>query len=104
MCTSYKLNDMHLGHMPADLSTLEQVEPQFEEYPGWLQDTSGARNWADLPANARVYLERLCQVIGAHLDMVSVGPHRDQTIILRNPYQTVPQQVGQLVQTLGREG
>jgi adenylosuccinate synthase len=103
MCTSYKLNDMHLGHMPADLSTLEQVVPQYEEHPGWLQDTSGARNWTDLPSAARSYLERLCHVIGAPLDMVSVGPHRDQTIMLRNPYNTVPQQVGQLVQTLGRD-
>jgi adenylosuccinate synthase len=103
ICTSYRMNDMHLSHMPADLGTLERVEPQYEEHPGWMQDTSGARDWTDLPEAAQQYLERLCQVIGAPLDMVSVGPHRDQTITLRNPYQAVRRQVGQLVQSLGRD-
>jgi adenylosuccinate synthase len=92
-----------LNHVPADLSTLAGATPQYEEHPGWRQDTSGARAWVDLPPNARSYIERLCQVIGAPLDMVSVGPHRDQTIIARNPFKTVPQQVGQLVQALERE-
>ena len=73
------------------------VEPQYEEYPGWKSDTSGARTWSDLPENARNYIERICQLVGTPLDMVSVGPHRDQTIILRSPFNTVPRQVGQLV-------
>ena len=102
VCTSYKMNDMHLAHMPANLTTLEQVEPQYEEHPGWRSDTSRARQWTDLPPNARTYLERLCQIIGAPLDMVSVGPHREQTIMIRDPYKVLPQQVGQLVQTLDR--
>jgi adenylosuccinate synthase len=69
-----------------------------------MSDTTAARNWNDLPEKARAYLERLCQIIGAPLDIVSVGPHREQTIMVRDPYKVVPQQVGKLVQTLGREG
>jgi len=104
ICTAYKVHDMHLAHLPADLSILETVEPQYEEHPGWKSDTSGVRNWSDLPENARTYLERICQLVGTPLDMVSVGPHREQTITLRNPFNTLPQQVGQLVQSLTRDG
>ena len=89
ICTAYKVNDMHLAHIPADLSILESVEPQYEEHPGWKEDTSGARAWSDLPENARSYIQRICQLIGTPLDMVSVGPHRDQTITLRNTPFTV---------------
>lgn len=101
VCTAYKVNDAHLNHLPADLSIFETVEPQYEEYPGWQSDTSGARAWAELPENARSYIDRLCQLIGTPLDIVSVGPHREQTIVIRNPYNVVPQQVGQLLQSLG---
>lgn len=101
ICTTYQVNDAHLNHLPADISILESVEPQYEEHPGWQTDTSGARAWADLPKNARTYLDRISHLLGTGLDIVSVGPHRDQTIVLRNPYKVVPQQVEQLVQSLG---
>jgi adenylosuccinate synthase len=101
ICTAYRVHDAHLSHLPADLSILETVEPQFEEHPGWVTDTSGARTWSDLPENARSYVDRLCQLIGTPLDLVSVGPHREQTITIRSPYQVVPLQVGQLLQSLG---
>ncbi|HEX8230419.1 MAG TPA: adenylosuccinate synthase [Chloroflexia bacterium] len=104
ICTAYKVNDAHLNHMPADIQMLEQVEPQFEEYPGWLADTSGARKWSDLPDNARRYLDRITGILQTPIDMVSVGPHREQTILLRDPFNPVPQQVERLVQSLDREG
>lgn len=104
ICTAYKVHDMHLSHIPADLNILATAVPQYEEHPGWKVDTSGARNWGDLPEEARSYVERICQLVGTPLAMVSVGPHRDQTIMVRNPFNTVPQQVGQLVQSLTREG
>jgi len=102
VCTSYRVNDAHLSHLPADLSILATVEPQYEEHPGWMTDTSGARAWSDLPENARNYIDRISQLIGAPIDLVSVGPHREQTISIRNPYNVVPLQVGQLVQSLGQ--
>ncbi len=101
ICTAYVVNDAHLNHLPADISILESVECQYEEHPGWLTDTSEARSWPELPDNARAYLDRLSHLLGTPLDIISVGPHREQTIMLRNPYKVVPQQVGQLLQSLG---
>ena len=101
VCTAYKVHDAHLSHIPAVLSVLEGVEPQYVEYPGWKTDTSGARTWQDLPQEARNYIDAICQLLQVPLDMISVGPHREQTISLRNPFSILPQQVGQLVQTLG---
>lgn len=104
ICTAYKVNDAHLNHMPADISMFESIEPQYEEHPGWLCETSNARKWSDLPDNARHYLDRLTSILQTPIDMVSVGPHREQTILLRDPFNPVPQQVEKLVQTLDREG
>jgi adenylosuccinate synthase len=101
ICTAYKVHDAHLSHLPADLSILETVEPQYEEHPGWKTDTSGARTWSDLPDNARNYLDRITNLLQTPIDLVSVGPHREQTITLRNPYKVVPQQMGKLLQSLG---
>jgi adenylosuccinate synthase len=101
ICTSYKVHDAHLNHIPADLSILETVAPQYEELPGWKSDTSAVRSWTDLPENAQNYIDRVCQLLQTPISMVSVGPHRDQTIMCRNPFNTLQQQLGQLVETLG---
>src|SRR5207253_5976613 len=97
VCTAYKIHDAHLSHMPALPSDLEQVEPHYEEYTGWKADTSGARRWQDLPKEAKRYVDALCQLLQVPLDMVSVGPHREQSIMVHNPFHTLQQQMGQLV-------
>jgi adenylosuccinate synthase len=61
-------------------------EPVYEELPGWQESTVGARRYADLPQNARRYLERLQEIVGVPIDLVSTGPERDQTIVLRHPF------------------
>ena len=101
ICTAYKVNDAHLNHIPADPSILENVEPQFEEFPGWKTSTSEARTWQDLPQAARNYIDRLCQLLKVPLAIVSVGPRRDQSIIVHSPFDTLQHQVGKLVETLG---
>jgi adenylosuccinate synthase len=58
----------------------------YEEFAGWSESTFGVQRWDGLPANARRYLERLAQVTGVAIDMVSTGPDRDQTILLRHPF------------------
>ena len=103
ICTAYRVHDAYLNHLPADLSTLEKLEPQYEELPGWQTDTSGAQSWDDLPENARLYIERICQLLHTPLQMVSVGPHREQSIVVRDPFNVLPQQVGRLVHSLGGE-
>jgi adenylosuccinate synthase len=65
---------------PANIAILGQVEPIYEELPGWQQPTSGIRSFDQLPAEAQAYVARLCELTGARLGMVSVGPEHDQII------------------------
>ncbi len=101
VCTAYKVHDAHLNHLPAVPSILDSVEAHYDEFPGWKTDTSGVRNWQDLPQAARDYVDTLCQLLQVPLDIVSVGPHREQSILVRNPLHTLPNQVGKLVESLG---
>ena len=100
ICTGYRVNEMILRHMPADVATLQVAQPQYEEWPGWLSDTSGARTWDALPANARKYLSRLRELLGVRIDLVSVGPGREQTVILRPPFDSLPAIAGRYVETV----
>ena len=72
--------------LPFGAEAVSQLEPVFEEMPGWSDTTAGVRDWDALPLNARRYLERLAQVVGAPIDIVSTGPDRDETILLRHPF------------------
>lgn len=80
VCVGYKLNDTQLEYPPATVAVLSQVEPIYEELPGWRTPTTGVRRFQDLPDAAQVYVARLCQLVGARLGIVSVGPGRDQVI------------------------
>ena len=83
MCVGYKYQGEVLKRIPASLNVLAQVEPIYEEFEGWLTDISSIRKYEDLPANAKKYLERLSEVAGVELGIVSVGPNREQTIVLK---------------------
>ena len=82
MCTAYKIDGQIINEIPASLKVLAQVEPVYETFAGWKTDISNVRRYEDLPANARRYLERMAEVTGIALGIVSVGPNRDQTIVL----------------------
>ncbi|MDY3739682.1 MAG: adenylosuccinate synthase [Selenomonadaceae bacterium] len=84
MCVGYKYKGELLNEVPASLKVLAEVEPVYETFDGWMTDISGIRKYEELPENARKYLERLAEVCGTKLGIVSVGPNRDQTIILAN--------------------
>ncbi len=77
---AYHLDGERLEEMPADLEVLNRVQPQYEVLPGWQQPTSGARRLADLPLEARAYLDRLQDLLGTPIRYVSVGTRRDQII------------------------
>jgi adenylosuccinate synthase len=62
------------------------VEPVYEELPGWRESSIGITSYAALPANARRYLERIAELVKTPMDFVSTGPDRDQTIVLRHPF------------------
>ncbi len=76
----YDLDGEFIEEMPADLEALSRVKPRYEQLPGWQASTGAARQLADLPAEARVYLDRLQDLSGAPIRYVSVGTRRDQII------------------------
>jgi adenylosuccinate synthase len=86
VCTSYTYQGVVLDEVPASLEIMEQCSPIYEEYPGWTEDITGAKCIEDLPANARSYVKRIEELSGAPVVLVSVGPRRDETIVLRNPF------------------
>jgi adenylosuccinate synthase len=70
-----------LTEFPADLSVLEACEAVFETLPGWESPTPGIREWGDLPEAARRYVERLSELAGAEIGLVSTSPEREDTVI-----------------------
>jgi adenylosuccinate synthase len=86
ICTGYRLGGRVLDVLPLDADEIEVCEPIYETLPGWSETTAGLTNWEQLPLNARRYLERMQDLIGAPIDMVSTGPDRVHTILLRHPF------------------
>ncbi|MBP6763467.1 MAG: adenylosuccinate synthase [Rubrivivax sp.] len=84
--TGYKLGGRTLDVLPLDADEIAECEPIYETLPGWTETTAGLTNWEQLPLNARRYLERMQALIGAPIDMVSTGPDRVHTILLRHPF------------------
>ncbi len=87
ICTGYKYQGEVLELPPVGADAIEKCEPIYEDMPGWTESTVGVRSKDGLPANAIAYLERLEEVVGVPVDIISTGPERDETIILRNPYE-----------------
>jgi adenylosuccinate synthase len=83
VCTGYECGTDRYDEMPPHQSTFHHATPVYETLPGWKGDISGARRWEDLPAEAQAYLARVQDEAGCPIVLVSVGPHRDQTIRLR---------------------
>lgn len=82
VCTHYKLGKKKLDVPPADFLQLEKCEPVYIELPGWKTPTEAAKKFSDLPPNARSYLKTISELTGAKLRIASVGPGRDQTIVI----------------------
>jgi adenylosuccinate synthase len=85
ICTSYTHNGKPVDAFPASLKTLEGCQPVYESLPGWQEDISEVRRFEDLPTNVRSYLKRIEQLTGVPVQIISVGPGREQTIVLKNP-------------------
>ncbi|VAW56108.1 Adenylosuccinate synthetase [hydrothermal vent metagenome] len=86
ICTGYKYQGELLELPPVGADAIEQCEAIYEELPGWTETTVGARKKDVLPQNALNYLNRLEEVVGIPIDIISTGPERDETIVLCNPY------------------
>ena len=91
VCTSYEItgddgNTRRLDRMPSGSAAVARCRAVFEELPGWTEDTKGMRRFDDLPAAARRYVDRLAELAGVPIDIVSTGPDRDETIVLKHPF------------------
>jgi adenylosuccinate synthase len=82
ICTAYVIDGKRRTDFPADSFGLDLCVPVLETMPGWGVDIASARKLSDLPPNARRYVDRLGDLIGLRVSVVSVGPDRDQTIFL----------------------
>jgi adenylosuccinate synthase len=86
ICTGYRSGGQYSGEPPLFADAFADVEPVYEELPGWKESTAGIREYGALPAAARGYLERVQELVGVPLDLISTGPDRDHTIVLRAPF------------------
>jgi adenylosuccinate synthase len=86
LCTAYRYRDELRQTPPSGAEAFARCQPVYEELPGWKESTLGVRQLERLPGNARRYLERMEEVSGARIDIISTGAERDDTIILRHPF------------------
>jgi len=86
ICTGYKYANELIEDFPANLNVLGACEPVYETLPGWTEDITNIRKIADLPVNARAYLDRIVTLSGVPIDIISVGPGRDETILVNNVF------------------
>ena len=87
MCVGYKIDGQFIDILPVGADGLEGCEPLYEDMPGWSGSTIGVKRYEDLPLEARKYLERMAEICEVPVDMVSTGPERDETIVLRHPFE-----------------
>jgi adenylosuccinate synthase len=83
LCTGYRFRGEVHDHPMANISHLKHCEPIYEEMPGWRADISGCKEWQDLPGECRDYIDRVGEICGAPVDLIGVGPHRDQLVTRR---------------------
>jgi len=88
ICTGYKVDGKVTDVLPYGADSIDHCEPIFEDHPGWTESTFGVKTWEGLPKNAQTYLKRVEQLVGASIDIVSTGPDRDETIVVRHPFRT----------------
>ncbi len=86
LAVGYKVDGQPVDLMPYGADAAARCEPVYEEFPGWKESTFGVTRWEDLPVSARQYLTRLSEVAGCPIALVSTGPDRNQTILLKDPF------------------
>ena len=86
ICTGYKIDGKVVAEPPMFVDTYAEVQPVYEELPGWKESTFGITAYDKLPVNARKYLERVQQLVKVPIDMISTGPDREETIVLKHSF------------------
>jgi len=86
ICNGYRYKGQELSVAPVGADALEQCEPIYETMPGWSENTRGAQSMDKLPQAAQNYVARLAELVGVPIDIVSTGPDRAETIVLKDLY------------------
>ena len=86
ICVGYELEGNFSEILPVGAEELERCHPRYEELPGWMESTVGIKSYEALPKAARTYLKRIESLAGVPIDLISTGPERDETIVMRHPY------------------
>ncbi len=86
ICTGYSYHGEMIENFPRDLDVLKECKPVYEEIAGWTTDISKATTMEELPETTRLYLDKLAEITGCPVVLASVGPRRDQTIMIKNPF------------------
>jgi adenylosuccinate synthase len=87
ICTAYRYNDMAVHEFPASLKTMRGVESIYEKMAGWREPLTEVKKLSDLPINARKYVQRIEEILETPIILISVGPGREQTVLLKNPFE-----------------
>ena len=86
ICTGYRCHGEVVELPPYGADAMAQCEPVYEQLPGWREPTKGIRDYQHMPVNAKAYLDRLSSLLESPIDIISTGPERDDTIIVRHPF------------------
>ena len=87
ICVGYTLDGRDIDVLPLDADDIARCQPRYETVAGWSETTAGATRWSQLPQAARSYLERIAELSGTPIAMVSTGPDREHTIVLQHPFE-----------------
>lgn len=86
ICVAYKLDGEEVDTPPVGADRFEQCEPVYIELPGWQESTYGVKSYEDLPKTAKTYLRKIEELCATPVDIISTGPDRKETIVLRHPF------------------
>lgn len=86
ICTGYKIGGRVMDILPYGADSIAHCEPIFENHAGWSESTYGVKTWEGLPKAAQVYLKRIEALVGTSIDLVSTGPDRDETVVIKHPF------------------
>lgn len=87
VCVAYELDGKRIDRLPAGMNEQARVKPIYESFEGWTESTQGARSWANLPAQAVKYVRHIEELIECPVTLLSTSPERDDTILMRDPFQ-----------------
>ena len=87
VCVAYELDGKRIDILPANQEAQARATPVYEAIEGWDSTTMGARSWGELPAQAIKYVRRIEELIGCPVALLSTSPERDDTILVRNPFE-----------------